>query len=42
MTHTDTEGIRTVTTPEEAAAKAQVLVEALPWIRRFQGAVIVV
>ncbi len=40
--HTDTDGIRTVTTPEEAAAKAQVLVEALPWIRRFQGAVIVV
>lgn len=38
----DTEEIRAVTTPEEASAKVRVLVEALPWIRRFQGAVIVV
>lgn len=38
----DTQTIRTVTTPEEAAAKVQVLAEALPWIRRFQGAIIVV
>ncbi|HWL60367.1 MAG TPA: acetylglutamate kinase [Microbacteriaceae bacterium] len=38
----DTQDVRAVTTPEAAAAKATVLVEALPWIRRFQGAVIVV
>ncbi|MFD1721553.1 acetylglutamate kinase [Amnibacterium endophyticum] len=30
------------TTPEEAAAKAAVLVESLPWITRFAGRVIVV
>ena len=28
--------------PEEAAAKAAVLAEALPWLREFQGAVVVV
>ena len=30
------------TSPEEAQAKAAVLAEALPWLREFQGAVVVV
>lgn len=39
---TDTASIRIVTTPEEAAEKAAVLIEALPWLHRFHDAVIVV
>lgn len=39
---TDTDVIRVVTTPEEAAAKAAVLIEALPWLHRFHDAVVVV
>ena len=31
-----------VTSPEEAQAKAAVLAEALPWLREFQDAVVVV
>ncbi len=39
---TDTGAIRVVTTPGEAAAKAAVLIEALPWLHRFHDAVVVV
>jgi len=39
---TETQTVRLTTTPAEAAEKAAVLVEALPWLHRFQGAVIVV
>jgi len=42
MSGEEPQDVRAVTTPEEAAGKAQVLVEALPWLRRFQGAVVVV
>ena len=30
------------TTPDEAAAKAAVLIESLPWITRFAGKVVVI
>jgi len=40
--HTDTQTIRAITTPEAAAEKAAVLIEALPWLHRFHGAIIVV
>jgi len=39
---TDTATIRIQTTPEEAARKAAVLIEALPWLHRFHDAVVVV
>ncbi len=39
---TDTSAIRAITTPEAAAEKAAVLVEALPWLVKFHGAVVVV
>ncbi|OJX68366.1 MAG: acetylglutamate kinase [Micrococcales bacterium 73-13] len=39
---TDTSSVRIVTTPEQAAEKAAVLVEALPWLHRFHDAVVVV
>ena len=35
-------GTSSPTTPEQAAAKAAVLVEALPWLERLQGATVVV
>jgi len=38
----DTQSIRVITTPEEAVQKAAVLVEALPWLHRFQDAIVVV
>jgi len=38
----DTATIRIQTTPEEAARKAAVLIEALPWLHRFHDAVVVV
>jgi acetylglutamate kinase len=39
---TDTSSIRVITTPEAAAEKAAVLIEALPWLHRFHGAIVVV
>jgi len=39
---TDTQTVRAITTPAEAAEKAAVLIEALPWLHRFHDAVIVV
>jgi len=39
---TDTQTVRSITTAAEAAEKAAVLIEALPWLHRFHDAVIVV
>jgi acetylglutamate kinase len=42
MTGTPTAVPEVTTSPEEAQAKAAVLAEALPWLREFQNAVVVV
>ena len=39
---TETQTVRSITTPAEAAEKAAVLIEALPWLHRFHDAIVVV